>query len=339
MEFLVGLNFHGINCASYQNRPLPIQPPKDYINDSFKIFSQAGIQCIRFPLYWESYERDPLEFIHELDNISSTADKYDILCVYDNHQWGCSSYFGKGIGFPNSLLVQCFKEDTKSSRSSNSRDPKDLKKFWNDWWDRKLSVEGKDGWDAQSEFLERVINTVKNKNSTLGFEILNEPQIFRLRDYERVGKYHDYIITKLSAITEKTLFFCYTYPSPRISFSSPFYQLKTKPSVKVKNKIIFDVHPYPPWFLTMGYYKAISQLMGKIPVYVGEFNAGTEYGVTINTQQFNKYVKTLEAFKVSGCAFWEWSYTIDNNHPAFNLTNVIDNKIYPNTNFKNLLTR
>jgi hypothetical protein len=75
--------------------------------------------------------------------------------------------------------------------------------------------------------------------------------------------------------------------------------------------------------------------MGKISVYVGEFNAGTKCGVTINTQQFNKYLKTLEVFKLSGSAFWEWSYSPDNSHPAFNLTNVIDNKIYPNNNFKN----
>jgi chemotaxis regulatin CheY-phosphate phosphatase CheZ len=50
---------------------------------------------------------------------------------------------------------------------------KDLKKFWNGWWDRKLETSrGKDGWDAQLEFLEGVIKRLKDKNSTLGFEIL-----------------------------------------------------------------------------------------------------------------------------------------------------------------------
>ena len=38
----------------------------------------AGIQCIRFPLYWESYEKNSEAFNQELDNISSAAGKYDI---------------------------------------------------------------------------------------------------------------------------------------------------------------------------------------------------------------------------------------------------------------------
>jgi hypothetical protein len=57
--------------------------------------------------------------------------------------------------------------------------------------------------------------------------------------------------------------------------------------------------------------------------------------VEINAIQFKKYIKRLKDFKVSGAAFWEWSYVIDNDHPAFNLTNVIDDKIYSNTNFDN----
>jgi hypothetical protein len=81
----------------------------------------------------------------------------------------------------------------------------DLKKFWNGWWDRKLeTIRGKDGWDAQLEFLEGVIKRLKDKNSTLGFEILDEPQVFRQVDFRKVGNYHDHIIKNISAITDKT---------------------------------------------------------------------------------------------------------------------------------------
>jgi hypothetical protein len=57
------------------------------------------------------------------------------------------------------------------------------------------------------EFLEGVINRIEEKNSTLGFEILNEPMIFRQADFGKVGIYHDYFIKHISALTDKTLFF------------------------------------------------------------------------------------------------------------------------------------
>ncbi|HEY6164174.1 MAG TPA: hypothetical protein VIW25_04645, partial [Nitrososphaeraceae archaeon] len=115
---------------------------------------------------------------------SSAAWKYDILlCIYDNHQWECSSYIGEGSGFPNSILIGSFEPHSDpSSRPSRQ----DLKKFWNGWWDRKFeTIGGKDGWDPQLEFLEGVIKRLKDKNSTLGFEILNEPQVFRQVDFRK----------------------------------------------------------------------------------------------------------------------------------------------------------
>lgn len=331
-NFLWGVNFHGFGCASYQNHSRVPTPPTEYIADSFKIFKEAGIRCIRFPLYWESYEKNPEEFNQELDNVSSAAEKYDILCLYDNHQWECSSYIGEGIGFPNSLLIQSFEPDPDSSGRPSRQE---LKKFWNGWWDKKLeSTEGKDGWDAQLEFILGVIKRVKNKNSTLGFEILNEPQVFRQVDFRKVGNYHDYIIKNISAITDKPLFFCFTFSAALGVINFPWDQAKAKPSTNVENNIIFDVHPYPPNILTMGYYKLISSLMNKITMCAGEFNAGTREWVTINEREFKEYIKTLKRFKVYGGAFWEWSYNVDNTHPAFNLTTVINNKIYPNKNFE-----
>jgi Cellulase (glycosyl hydrolase family 5) len=335
-NFLLGVNFHGCGCASYQNRSVTPKPPNGYITDSFKIFKEAGIQCIRFPLYWESYEKNPEEFNQELDNISSAAGKYDILCIYDNHQWECSSYIGEGIGFPNSLLIESFEPHSDPSGRPSRQD---LKKFWNGWWDRKLeTIRGKDGWDAQLEFLERVIKRLKDKNSTLGFEILNEPQVFRQVDFRKVGNYHDYIIKNISAITDKTLFFCFTFSSaPFDAINFPWEQAKTEPSINLGNNIIFDVHLYPPRSLTMEYYKVISSLMKKIPMYVGEFNAGINKGVTIDGRQFKEYIKRLKHFNVYGAAFWKWSYIVDNDHPAFNLAIVINDKIYPNSNFESLV--
>jgi cellulase (glycosyl hydrolase family 5) len=332
-SFLLGVNFHGFGCASHQNNSRDPKPPKAYMADSFKIFKEAGIQCIRFPLYWESYEKNSEEFIEELDNVSSIAEEYDISCIYDNHQWECSSYLGEGIGFPNSLLINSFEPDPNSSRKPSIQQ---LKKFWDGWWDRKLkTTEGKDAWDAQLEFILEVRKRVKNKNSTLGFEVLNEPQVFRQADFRKVGNYHDHIIKNVSIITDKPLFFCFTFSAAPGVINLPWEQAKAKPSTNVGNNTIFDVHPYPPNLLTMGYYKRLSTLMDNVTIYVGEFNAGTRKWVTINERKFKKYIKRLKKFKVYGAAFWEWSYKVDDTHPAFNLTKVINDKIYPNRNFEN----
>ena len=322
-NFLWGVNFHGFSCALRQNGQvtpsLPQQlPPDEYMDDSFRIFKQSGIQCIRVPLYWESYERNPECFNQELDSISSLADKYGISCIYDNHQWKCSSYFGDGIGFPNSLLESSFGEDLPAINSAGHPSKQILKRFWNGWWDRKLkTTEGKECWDAQLEFLEGVINRIEEKNSTLGFEILNEPMIFRQADFGKVGIYHDYFIKHISALTDETFNFCIC-----------------KPAYNVANKIIFDIHPYPPNSLTMGYYKSICWLMKNISVYAWEFNAGINPGIKINGGKLNEYVGRLRNFKLSGCALWEWSYIPDISRHAFNLTCVIDGKIQPNNNFK-----
>ena len=72
---LLGINFHGYKCASYQSRPNTRVPPEKYIDDSFNIFSQTGLKCIRVPIYWESYERNPQEFNEEIDNISDAETK------------------------------------------------------------------------------------------------------------------------------------------------------------------------------------------------------------------------------------------------------------------------
>ena len=72
-------------------------------------------------------------------------------------------------------------------------------------------------------------------------------------------------------------------------------------------------------------------------MYVGEFNAGINKVVTIDGRQFEEYIKRLKHFNVFGGAFWKWSYILDNDHPAFNLAIVINDKIYPNSTFEGLV--
>ncbi|HEX5904590.1 MAG TPA: cellulase family glycosylhydrolase [Candidatus Nitrosocosmicus sp.] len=329
----IGVNFDGFKISQYQNRSKP-PPPQNYIQDSFKIFLEHGCDLVRIPVYWESYEKDPEGFISELSLISDEADKNNISCIYDNHQWECSSFLGYGIGFPNSIVSPLFQNSSSNHDAYKQPSKEYIEKFWNNWWDRKIrSFNGADGWDLQLEFLHKVIETVNNKTSTVAFELLNEPQVFRHSDFKKISKYHDYLLSKVIDITDKAMIFCYSYAGRRAALNFPWVQAKIKPSLNVSNKIIFDVHPYPPYFIVMSYFKLILKLMKTNTILVGEYNSGTRDGVNISLSQHKRYLETMNKFFPYGVMFWQWSYIIDSGHSAFNLARIVDGKISLNANF------
>jgi hypothetical protein len=329
----IGVNFDGFKVSDYQNRSKLI-PPQRYIQDSFKIFQEHGIDIVRIPVYWESYEKDPEGFIQELNLISDEADKSNVSCLYDNHQWECSSFLGYGIGFPNSIVSQLYQNNSSKPTSFKSPSREDVENFWNNWWDKAItSLDGRDGWDLQIEYFQEVIETVNNKTSTIAFELLNEPQVFRHGDFKKVSRYHDHLLNKVAEITDKILLFCYTYAGRLSAFNFPWTQARIKPSLAVGNKIMFDIHPYPPYYIVMLYFRLIVKLM-KIDTFIaGEYNSGTGDGIEISSSQHSKYLKTFKKFLPHGVMFWQWSYIMDNGHPAFNLAKTVDNKISLNNNF------
>ena len=148
---LIGINFHSYGSSAYQNRFTPL-PPRNYVEDSFRIFADNEITCIRITFCWESYELDLNRFRADLKHIADIADKYGIKCIYDNHQWECSSWIGYGIGIPNSL-ISTFSVKRNAENIPDCRTKKD---FWNRWWNRTIKTkDGVDGWNAQLSILER----------------------------------------------------------------------------------------------------------------------------------------------------------------------------------------
>jgi hypothetical protein len=154
---------------------------------------------------WESWEFDVNHCTEDLNLISEAADKYGIMCIYDNHQWECSSWIGCGIGMPNSIMSKYYEKGAGQNYPSSI-----IKEdFWNRWWNRQIkTVDDVDAWDAQLVYLKDIVKVLDNGKSTFGFEILNEPEVFRASDYMKVGQYHDYVIKELRKITRKPLLFC-----------------------------------------------------------------------------------------------------------------------------------
>jgi Cellulase (glycosyl hydrolase family 5) len=324
---LIGVNFHGYESSSYQNRSTP-PPPENYIENSFRIFADSGITCVRVTFYWESWELNRDRCLDDLGAIADSADKHGIACIYDNHQWECSSWIGNGIGMPNSVMSRYY-EMTPAERAANYNTKKN---FWNRWWNRKIETAGgKDGWDAQLSYFADIIRRFNNRKSTFGFEILNEPEVFSLSHYNKIRQYHDYMIKELRKITDKPLIFCWALP--HVSFDNPILQARIFPAYHKHNNVIYDGHSYPLSRTRMIYFRQIRRLMGNVPLYVGEFNSGFTSGAVLNQDQLYEYINMCKRFEVYGCALWRWSYIHDQNVPAFNLARIVDGKIQPGTYF------
>jgi hypothetical protein len=133
------------------------------------------------------------------------------------------------------------------------------------------------------------------------------------------------------------LIFCYSYAGRLYALNFPWIQAKIKPSLSVKNKIIFDIHPYPPYYIVMMYFRLVLKLMKIDTVLAGEYNSNTGKGVKIGSSQHTRYLKTFKKFLPYGVMFWQWSYIKDNKHPAFNLAKNTDAVIAPNDNFESFV--
>ena len=100
-----GVVMKGVFVSMKQNDNVSPLAPDNYIEDSLKMISSAGLNHVRFVFYWEAYEKDPEAFMNEIKSVANAADKYGLKIIYDNHQWHTSSWFEeKATGFPWSLL-------------------------------------------------------------------------------------------------------------------------------------------------------------------------------------------------------------------------------------------
>jgi polyhydroxyalkanoate synthesis regulator phasin len=311
------------------------EAPQDYIEDSLKMISGAGLDHARFLFYWEAYERDPEAFIKEIQSVAKAADKYGVKIIYDNHQWHTSSWLeDRGTGFPWSLF------EGEYSRGGGGNTPdKAAQVFWADWWDRSVKDEqGKDGWTLMAQFLKKIVLAVDNHSSTLGYEILSEPHVDNIDQWSKIGKFNSFITAELRNITSKTIIYSMNVPVDLNSpiKISPENLAKMAPSHKENIAFKISVYGVPDRdqyqkerFDT---FLKTRNLTG-VPLYIGEWNnvvRTKEGGVFKINPGASDFTKTnagqiLEAFKkagVWGTAFWKWDFR-DADTASFNL--VSDN--------------
>jgi hypothetical protein len=333
---LMGVAMRGNHTSEKETDESEAIVPRNYYEQSFKLIHDAGMNHVRYLLYWESYEKNPSKFMQELKTVADTADKWGLKVLYDNHQWHTSSWLeSRATGFPSFLFEgnPDFEEDSGGNTNDEA-----ARIWWTDWWNRSVrDSSGNDGWSLLSEFLTKLVNTLDSHPSTAGYEILSEPQIHDDDQWEKVGQFNTFMVNELRKITQKTIAFSQQVPAsinaPNIDVI-PENQAKMAPANK--NNVVFKISLYG--VSTEPFQKArldglveTSQL-ADIPIYVGEWNnvvREREGGVfrispeesDLTQEDINHFLQEFRELSVWGWAFWRWDYK-EHDVPNFNLLSV-----------------
>jgi Cellulase (glycosyl hydrolase family 5) len=323
-EPINGVAMKGAYVSVKQNNYDVPSPPPNYIDNSFKLISEAGLNHVRFLIYWEAYEMNPEAFMKEIQSVADAGDKWGVKIIYDNHQWHTASWLErKGTGFPNSVFAN--NSEYIKNGGGNTPDPA-AKLFWSDWWNRTVKdAQGRDGWMSMADFLKKIVTEVDNRSSTLGYEILSEPHVNNVNEWPKLGEFNTFMVKELRNITQKTIAYSMNVP---IDLKSPINitpENLAKMAPADKQNVVFKISVYgvpdrdayqKQRFDT---FLKTRDLTG-IPIYVGEWNnvvrTPGEGGVfklnpALSDLTEDNADKILEAFKnagVWGTVFWKWDY-------------------------------
>ncbi|MGA8565846.1 MAG: hypothetical protein WB587_13945 [Nitrososphaeraceae archaeon] len=342
----LGVNMRGYYTSMPQSRDFKFPFPDNYYDTSFKDISKANIvDHVRYRFYWESYVRNSSAFLNEIEDVAKTADKYGIKVVYDNHQFHTSSWLnaGRGTGFPPFFFT-----DHALYEQDSGGTPKSVvsKTWWTNWWNNAMTVNGSDGWTLQLDFLKKIVNITDKHPSTLGYEILSEPQVHGEDQWAKIGKYNTFMTDELRKLTNKTIIYSMNIPIDLKSSINVNAANLAKMTPQNKQNVVFKFSLYG--IPDDGYqsdklqlFENASRIAG-VPLYIGEWNNvkrvetyndhGEKIWVIDDVQSdisqadANAIVGKFRDIGIWGLAYWEWSF-VPNDTPNFNLVNVTSDKV------------
>lgn len=334
-----GVAFKGIYTSLGELRNDSNIPPISYIDESFRLISEAGLNHIRYLTYWESYEKNPEMFIKELESVANSADKYGLHVIYDNHQWHTSSYLEKGgTGFPVKLFNGNPQYIANSGGNTNSET---ASIWWTDWWNRKVTdTQGNEGWALMADYLKKIVNTVDKHPSTLGYEILSEPQVHSNDQWEKVGQFNTFMSNELRDLTQKTIAYSQHVP---LSFNVETINITPENVAKMapenKTNVVFKISIYG--LPSDGNYQErrlsvlsnASEIAG-VPLYFGEWNKVLREQVgdirqidpeasDITPADISQYINLFKDMGAWGSAYWSWNWK-PSDVSNFNLITITD---------------
>ena len=357
-EPYVGVNMRGVHTAVSETKSnQSVSLPANYYEDSFRILSESGMNHVRYTVYWEAYVVNPTLFMNELQMVANTADKYGLKVIYDNHQFHTSSYLNpqRGNGFP-SVLFEGDPKFTYGTGGSPKYQAASL--WWTDWWNRSIrDVNGTDGWFLLLGYLQKIVNAVDSHPSTLGYEILSEPQVHSSDQWEKIGIFNSLMVDELRKITQKTLSYSMNIP---VDLKSPIGVNPANLAEMApanKSNVVFKISlyglPEPDTYQgdRLAIFMRTSEIT-QVPLYIGEWNnvlreatinEEGERVFNINPEQSdisqdeaNLIVQTFKDVGAWGMAYWQWrlqTHQVDN----YNLVNVTDSGIIGTTQYFDIL--
>jgi hypothetical protein len=331
---LVGVVMKGGVTDQKQVRNDTSLPPANYFDESFKLVKDAGLNHVRFLLYWESYEKNPQAFMNELEQVANLADKYGIKVIYDNHQWHTSSWLEKrGTGFPASLFENNSQKYPKDSGGKEGQPVAKL--WWSDFWDGSIKdAQGKDAWTSFADFWKKVVTKLDGHPSTFGYEILSEPHVETSDQWEKIGNFNSFITDELRSLTNKTIVYSMNVP---VDLKGPI-QLTPENLAKMaptnKENVMFKVsvygNPDRDQYQKQRFdmFLKASELTGD-PLYIGEWNNVVRTQVNgvfqldpaksgLDQQTTDAMLQAFKDNNITASAFWKSDYH-DANTPSFNL--------------------
>jgi hypothetical protein len=331
---LVGVVMKGGVTDQKQVRNDTSLPPANYFDESFKLIKDAGLNHVRFLLYWESYEKNPQAFMNELEQVANLADKYGIKVIYDNHQWHTSSWLEKrGTGFPASLFENNSQKYPKDGGGKEGQPVAKL--WWSDFWDGSIKdAQGKDAWTSLADFWKKVVTKLDGHPSTFGYEILSEPHVESSDQWEKIGNFNSFITDELRSLTNKTIVYSMNVP---VDVKGPI-QLTPENLAKMaptnKENVMFKISVYgipdrdQYQKQRFDMFLKTSELTGD-PLYVGEWNNVVRTQVNgvfqldpaksgLDQQTTDAMLQAFKDNNITASAFWKWDYQ-DANTPSFNL--------------------
>ena len=326
---LIGVNMLGYYTSLPQSRDFKNPFPDNYYDQSFKIIKDGGMNHIRYVYYWESYVKNPTAFINELKFAATIADSYGLKIIYDNHQFHTSSWLNpqRGTGFPNFL----FQNSSEYAYGSGGGPPyPSAAAWWTHWWNREITnTNGTDGWDLQAQFLKKVVDTVDGYASTAGYEILSEPQVHNVDQWEKIGKYNTFMVNELRNVTKKDIVYSMTIPVDlKSSIGVNATNLaKMTPANKTGTVFKFSIYglPSPGSYQEqrLNMFLSAGNLSG-VPVYIGEWNnvdrdkvinEEGDFVYEIDPKESNitpkdtrAILKEFDQIDPYGWAFWYWNF-------------------------------
>jgi aryl-phospho-beta-D-glucosidase BglC (GH1 family) len=202
---------------------------------------------IRVPIYWEAYVGNEDNFLAETELIAKEAQKHGIKVIYDNHHFFATSHWGAdirraGIGFP-SMLTDQYNPVGDGNTQTDNYGHAEVRAFWDDFFNNKVR-QVPDAWSLQANYMKAVIERVDKHDNVMGYEILNEPHLWKKEHYIDLGEYHTAITKKLRQVTDKTIIF--TRETTHGSYNrDPDYEKLILPLDPDKN-VMYWPHTYQP---------------------------------------------------------------------------------------------